>query len=131
MQEGLSLASVLACRFVVLPARAVVDPRLSLLDLRTLARVIALGAAYTPGGALLSTTAAARAWGCHPATLRACLRRLEAWGYLRRSRAGRYTRFFAADFPPLDDEAEAERGPWEEPMRPLRSPLQKVRVAST
>lgn len=121
------MTAVLACRYVILPARAVVDPRLSLLDLRTLARVIALGAAYTPSGALLSIAAAARAWGTHPDTLRRALRRLEAWGYLRRSRAGRYSRFFAEDFPPLGAEEDG-------PMRPLRipsAPTPKVRVATT
>lgn len=99
---------------MVLPARAFLDPRLSLLDLRTLGRVIALGAAYAPGGALLQVAAAAREWGLAPARLRASLRRLEVWGYLRRSRAGRYTRFFAADFPRLAPDED-----W--PMLPMRS----------
>jgi hypothetical protein len=125
---------VLASRYVVLPCRAMVDPRLSLLDLRTLGRLCALGAAYGPGGALLSLAAAAQEWAISPARLRASVAHLVALGYLRRIRSGRYTRIFANDFPPLTAAEDAGC----EPMRPLRpwrgapvpAPAPKVRVTT-
>lgn len=107
-----------AGRYVILPSRALWGPwALPLTDLRILARILDAGA-ILEAGAVVSLPRASVLWGVSYDQLAASVRRLAAWGYLRRERAGRCQRFYALDWP----RQVADPGVvpvWERPMRPL------------
>ena len=104
-----------------MPARAFYDDRLTLGELRALGRFLEMGA-WRPEGVRVDLPLLSRQWAISDSMLRRAVRRLAAWGYLRREREGRGQRLYALDWPhDIEGYGTTARPPsWErEIMRPL------------